>query len=362
MGANVLASASREQMAYSVDVPKPLVPAALEVLCDAVLNPKFEPHEVAAAKARLAADVASLKDNPQAALLEGLHEVAFTGGLARPLVAPAGSVDALTPATLAAFVDAHYAAPRLVLAGAGVSQADLAGLSGPMLATARGGGGGAPAPPPPPSAYVGGDIRAFAADGATHLMLAFESPGGWRDVDASVAATVLQFLLGGGGSFSAGGPGKGMHSRLYARVLARHPWARHCTAFSSLYNDTGLVGVYAAVDASRSGDVASVVADELTALTAPVPAAELDRAKAAAVSSVLMNLESRAVVAEDVGRQVLTYGHRKPVAEFVAAINAVTPAKMAAFVKKATATPLAMAVQGDVSAVPRYDEVAAKFK
>ncbi len=38
---------------------------------------------------------------------------------------------------------------------------------------------------------------------------------------------------------------------------------------------------------------------------------ELARAKKAAVSSVLMNLESRAVVAEDIGRQVLTYGHRQ---------------------------------------------------
>lgn len=41
-----------------------------------------------------------------------------------------------------------------------------------------------------------------------------------------------------------------------------------------------------------------------------MPAAELERAKKAAISSVLMNLESRAVVAEDIGRQVLTYGHR----------------------------------------------------
>ena len=35
-----------------------------------------------------------------------------------------------------------------------------------------------------------------------------------------------------------------------------------------------------------------------------VPEVELERAKAAAISSVLMNLESRAVVAEDIGRQV----------------------------------------------------------
>ena len=38
-------------------------------------------------------------------------------------------------------------------------------------------------------------------------MLAFEFGGGWGDVKGSVAVTVLQFLLGGGGSFSAGGPG-----------------------------------------------------------------------------------------------------------------------------------------------------------
>ena len=37
---------------------------------------------------------------------------------------------------------------------------------------------------------------------------------------------------------------------------------------------------------------------------------ELERAKRAAIASVYMNLESRAVVAEDIGRQILTYGHR----------------------------------------------------
>ena len=40
------------------------------------------------------------------------------------------------------------------------------------------------------------------------------------------------------------------------------------------------------------------------AVAKDVGEAELERAKAAAVSSVLMNLESRAVVAEDIGRQV----------------------------------------------------------
>ena len=38
-------------------------------------------------------------------------------------------------------------------------------------------------------------------------MLAFELQGGWKDIKTAVTATVLQFLLGGGGSFSSGGPG-----------------------------------------------------------------------------------------------------------------------------------------------------------
>lgn len=44
------------------------------------------------------------------------------------------------------------------------------------------------------------------------------------------------------------------------------------------------------------------------AVAKAVPEAEVERAKAAAISSVLMNLESRAVVAEDIGRQARRAG------------------------------------------------------
>nr|GFC38529.1 mitochondrial-processing peptidase subunit alpha-like [Tanacetum cinerariifolium] len=47
-----------------------------------------------------------------------------------------------------------------------------------------------------------------------NFALAFELPGGWQKVKEAMTVTVLQMLLGGGGSFSAGGPGKGMYSRL----------------------------------------------------------------------------------------------------------------------------------------------------
>ncbi len=89
--------------------------------------------------------------------------------------------------------------------------------------------------------------------------------------------------------------------------------------------------------------------------------AELERAKAATASSVLMNLESRAVVAEDIGRQVLTYGERKAPSVFLAEVARLTPADLAAAVTKLLKTPPSLAVVGDAAAMPRYEAIAKRF-
>ena len=53
-----------------------------------------------------------------------------------------------------------------------------------------------------------------------HVVLGLESCS-HRDPDF-IAFCVLNMLMGGGGSFSAGGPGKGMYTRLYLNVLNRY--------------------------------------------------------------------------------------------------------------------------------------------
>ena len=139
-------------MAYNIDTSKATLPEALELLADAVLNPKLHAWEVAeqvrrrrccrrgmplprpavdgrthfgylgASRFALAAlqwtgmscshcqladprclqvtkmeaDVKGLKDNPQTTLLEGLHSVAYNGGLGRPLIVPDGCLSGLS--------------------------------------------------------------------------------------------------------------------------------------------------------------------------------------------------------------------------------------------------------------------------
>lgn len=52
-----------------------------------------------------------------------------------------------------------------------------------------------------------------------HVMIGFQ--GASVSDDDYVPFCVLQSMLGGGGSFSAGGPGKGMFTRLYIDVMHR---------------------------------------------------------------------------------------------------------------------------------------------
>lgn len=76
-----------------------------------------------------------------------------------------------------------------------------------------------------------------------HLVLGFE--GVSVKHNDFVTFCVLQSLLGGGGSFSAGGPGKGMYARLYVDVMNQYHWMYNATAFNHSYADAGLFCVRA---------------------------------------------------------------------------------------------------------------------
>ena len=54
--------------------------------------------------------------------MQGLHEVAYTGGLSKPMIAPEGALGNLTADRLADFVERNYTPSRMVLSGAGVQQ------------------------------------------------------------------------------------------------------------------------------------------------------------------------------------------------------------------------------------------------
>merc|ERR1719163_1036178 len=117
-----------------------------------------------------------------------------------------------------------------------------------------------------PTVYTGGEVRIARANPLCHLMLGWQVEGGWNGPDLATF-TVLQMLLGGGGSFSTGGPGKGMHTRLYTDVLNMHHWVESCQANSVMYTDTGLFTLYGTVVPQHAAEYVMVVQRILRSLS-----------------------------------------------------------------------------------------------
>ena len=152
-----------------------------------------------------------------------------------------------------------------------------------------------------------------------HVVIALEGCS-HQDPDF-IATCVLNIMMGGGGSFSAGGPGKGMYTRLYTNVLNRYHWMYSATAYNHAYNDTGLFCIHASAPPTHVRGMVEVLTKELFTMSTEPGQQELRRAKTQLQSMLLMNLESRPVVFEDIGRQVLATGTRKRTQHFIDSIG-----------------------------------------
>ncbi|KAK6147790.1 hypothetical protein DH2020_018702 [Rehmannia glutinosa] len=408
IGGNVTASASREHMSYTYDALKTYIPHMVELLADSVRNPAFLDWEVSEQLHKLSAEVSEFYKNPQHLLLEAIHSTGYSGPYANALVALESALSGLNSSVLEEFVAENYTAPRMVLAASGVDHDKLLEYAEPLLSDLP----KVSRPSEPKPIYTGGDYRRQGDSGITHIALAFELPGGWVKEKDAVILTVLQMLMGGGGSFSAGGPGKGMHSRLYLRVLNEHPQIQSFSAFNSIYNHTGLFGIQATTGSDFATNAIDIAVKELIAVASPgegfepnsikylssliqllsqfvdslgfwelcsngVPIlleleeksadyksahpVQLDRAKQSTKSAILMNLESRMVASEDIGKQILTYGERKPVEHFLKAVDEITAQDIAKTTQKLLSSPLTMASYGDVLHLPSYDAVSSSL-
>ena len=182
--------------------------------------------------------------------------------------------------------------------------------------------------------------------------------GGWNDKKL-VASCVLQQLLGGGSSFSAGGPGKGMYTRLYREVLNRHHWVESAESFISVHEDAGVFGIDGATDEQHVPYLLRVFLEHLIRLgLEPVSDEELNRAKNMLKSMMMMQLESRLVLCEDIGRQFITYGKREAPSEVCKKIEAVTALDLQEIAKEMLTHPPAVSIVGEnITINPTFDDI-----
>lgn len=374
---------SRDTLIYAVSVDNKYLEHAVELLGETVLRPNLTNEEVMDTSHRLDYELQDMALDPERKmqLCEMIHAAAYRQNtLGLPKICPKENLDKINRDMLFTYMKNNHTPERMVLAGVGVEHERLVEfaqkhfvdkparwVSEPKLVL------------PYPSSvdksiaqYTGG-MNAIEADlsnvslGPTsmpnlaHFQLGFEVCS-HLELDEFVVVCVMNMLMGGGGSFSAGGPGKGMFTRLFTNVLNRHHWIQNSAAHNFSYDDTGIFYIHSSSDPSQLKDLVDIIVSEtLDIAHGKMEQEELARAKKQLISMLWLNLEVRPVVFEDIARQVLASGFRNQPKHLISKIEKVTEEDIRRVAHKMLMKTPSVACLGDLKQMPSLDYIVSRF-
>ena len=355
MGGHLNAYTSREQTAYYARVPAAKLSTAVDILSDILQRSRLDAAAVERERDVILREAQEVEGVPEEVVFDHLHATAFQRTpLGRTILGPAANIRSLTRDDLASYIAASYIAPRMVVAAAGAvdhgALVELAKKAFGGLPT--GGARTADLVKASPAHFTGSEVRVRDPDmDKVHFAVAFKGAS-WSDPDA-VPLMVAQSMLGAWDA--ASGAGDAASPPLAQRVAA-NGLADSYMAFNTNYADAGLFGVYATADAGgHVDDLAWAIMRDVASLAYTVDASSLARGKAALKASLLYAADGPAGIAEEIGRQLLVYGRRVPLAEMFARIDAVTPAVIQAAAQRFICdNDVAIAALGDTQNLPDY--------
>ena len=193
----------------------------------------------------------------------------------------------------------------------------------------------------------------FNKQDTAHVAIAYQSAS-WTS-EYAFPFMLMQLMLG---SYNrTQGIGHNHASRLCEEV-ARGELAYSLSTFNTCYKDTGLFGIYMVCPDFKLDNLVWHVMSNMVRLVHSPSDEEVERAKLNLKAVMLMGLDGNAAVAEDIGRQLLTYGRRMTPAEIYTRIDAVTTEDIRATAAKfINDQDHALAAVGGLHELPDYQAI-----
>ncbi|XP_061354686.1 probable mitochondrial-processing peptidase subunit beta, mitochondrial [Gastrolobium bilobum] len=355
MGGHLNAYTSREQTTYYAKVTDKDVPKALDILADILQNSKFDNNRISRERDVILREMEEVEGQTEEVIFDHLHATAFQyTPLGRTILGPAQNIKTITKDHLQNYIQTHYTAPRMVIAASGaVKHEDIVQQVKTLFTKLS-------ADPTTasqlvakePTIFTGSEVRMLDDDiPLAQFAVAFEGAA-WTDPD-SIALMVMQAMLGSWNKTAGGG--KHMGSALAQRVGINEV-AESMMAFNTNYKDSGLFGVYAVAKKDCLDDLCYAIMYETTKLAYRVSEDDVTRARNQLKSSLLLHIDGTSPVAEDIGRQLLTYGRRIPFAELFARIDAVDASTIKRVANRFIYDKdIAIAAMGPIQRLPDYN-------
>ena len=290
---------------------------AFDVIADMVLKPVFA--EIDLEREVVVEEIAMYEDSPGELIADYLTQTIFgEHPLGKSVLGTSRIISSVTPERIQRYHQGHYTLPNMVIAAAGnVEQARLVELARTHLS---GGNGSRPlaetlAPPAPPAADQG---ACFYVKETQQYHVCFGGLGMSRHSPEKYALSILDTVLGGTAS-----------SRLFQEVREKRGLAYSVYSYSTLYSDTGLVGVYFGCRGESVAEVAGIVAEQIRSLAeTPLEEEELSRAKENAKGRVVLGMETTHSRMSRLGKLTVTNSEILDIDEIIEKIDSVTAAEV----------------------------------
>ncbi|MEK9848387.1 MAG: pitrilysin family protein [Rhodospirillaceae bacterium] len=309
VGGQLNAYTSSEVTAYHATVMKEDIELGVDILGDILQHSVFEVEELERERAVILQEIAHAQDSPEDIVFELFQELAYPDhSLGRPITGSPEVVKALDRSKIFDYMKQNYGSSNIVIAAAGnIEHEKFCDL----IENAFGELGKGNSLKPEKPSYAGGE-RCIRKDlEQVHVIIGYPGPSA---VDSlRLEAGIGSMVLGGG-----------MSSRLFQVIREKMGLAYSVYSFISSYQDTGLMGFYAATSPDQSEKLLEFMQYEIGNILKGITTEELKRAKALLRSGVVMSLESTSARAERAARDLVIYGKILPISDLIEQIDNVS--------------------------------------
>lgn len=291
LGGELNAATSKEYVVVYGRFVDEQLPTAMDVLVDMLLTPTFA--DLDNEREVILEEIAMYEDSPQDLIHDLLTETIFGDhALGHPVLGSREAITNVTEEEIRGYHRRHFGFSEMVVAAAG--NVDHERLRQLLL-------DGHPEKVGEGVERVRQDPdvrprRSFLCKETEQMHVCLGGRGLPRNDSRRFVLSVLDSLLGGS-----------LSSRLFQEVREKRGLVYSIYSFSSMYRETGMVGVYFGCRPDRLAQVTETVEAELARVsTEPVPAEELQRAKEHLKGRLILGLESTHSRMNRLGKGLLT--------------------------------------------------------
>ncbi|MBR5536832.1 MAG: insulinase family protein [Clostridia bacterium] len=309
IGGQVNAFTTKEHTCYYARTLDTHVQQAAELLCDMVLHSAFRPEDVDLERGVILEEIGMYEDTPEDLVSEILSAAVYPSQpLGRPILGTQGTLQHIDSQALKDYRSKQYVGENTIISLCGsFSEADLQAVCDAFAAL--------PAGDPvdiPQATYRKAAVVKKKDIEQNHLLLVF--PGLYANHPDRYVLAVLNNILGAG-----------MSSRLFQRVREQNGLCYSIYSFTSLYQNTGVLGIYVALGRETQEDALRMIREELELFRAEgITAEELARTKEQLKTTLLMSLESTNSRMSSMARNEMIFGHAQSPEEAVEKLEKVT--------------------------------------